>query len=70
MKPRIREVIVVEGRYDHNTLAQVVDAMVVELGGFAVFHDAEKLALLRRLAETRGLILLTDSDGAVLRASR
>ena len=64
MKPKIREVIVVEGRYDHNTLAQVVDAKVVELGGFAVFHDAEKLALLRRLAETRGLILLTDSDGA------
>ena len=56
MKPKIREVIVVEGRYDHNTLAQVVDATVVELGGFAVFHDAEKLALLRRLAETRGLI--------------
>ena len=64
MKPKIREVIVVEGRYDHNTLAQVVDAKVVELGGFAVFHDAEKLTLLRRLAETRGLILLTDSDGA------
>ena len=64
MKPKIREVIVVEGRYDHNTLSQVVDAAVVELGGFAVFHDAEKLALLRRLAETRGLILLTDSDGA------
>ena len=64
MKPKIREVIVVEGRYDHNTLAQVVDAKVVELGGFAVFHDAERLALLRRLAETRGLILLTDSDGA------
>ena len=64
MKPKIREVIVVEGRYDKNTLSQVVDAAVVELGGFAVFHDAEKLALLRRLAETRGLILLTDSDGA------
>lgn len=64
MKPKIKEVIVVEGRYDKNTLSQVVDAAVVELGGFAVFHDAEKLALLRRLAETRGLILLTDSDGA------
>ena len=51
MKPKIREVIVVEGRYDHNTLAQVVDAKVVELGGFAVFHDAERLALLRRLAD-------------------
>ena len=64
MKPRVKEVIVVEGRYDHNTIAQVVDAAVVELGGFAVFRDAEKLALLRQLAEKRGLILLTDSDGA------
>ena len=64
MKPRVKEVIVLEGRYDHNTIAQVVDAAVVELGGFAVFRDAEKLALLRQLAEKRGLILLTDSDGA------
>lgn len=61
---RIREVIVVEGRYDKNTLAQVVDATVVTLGGFAVFNDREKLAFLRRLAEERGLIVLTDSDGA------
>ena len=60
----IREVIVVEGRYDKNTLAQVVDATVVTLGGFAVFNDKEKLAFLRRLAEERGLIVLTDSDGA------
>ena len=64
MKPRVKEVIAVEGRYDHNTIAQVVDAAVVELGGFAVFRDAEKWALLRQLAEKRGLILLTDSDGA------
>ncbi len=61
---RIREVIVVEGRYDKNTVSQVVDATVVTLGGFAVFNDREKLAFLRRLAEKRGLILLTDSDGA------
>ena len=61
---RIREVIVVEGRYDKNTISQVVDATVVTLGGFAVFNDKEKLAFLRRLAEKRGLILLTDSDGA------
>ena len=61
---RIREVIVVEGRYDKNTVSQVVDATVVTLGGFAVFNDKEKLAFLRRLAEKRGLILLTDSDGA------
>lgn len=61
---KIREVIVVEGRYDKNTLAQVVDATVISLGGFAVFNDKEKLALLRRLAEQRGIIVLTDSDGA------
>lgn len=60
----IREVIVVEGRYDKNTLSQVVDATIVTLGGFSVFNDREKLALLRRLAASRGLILLTDSDGA------
>ena len=60
----VKEVIVVEGRYDKNTLSQVVDATVVTLGGFAVFNDREKLSFLRRLAEERGLIVLTDSDGA------
>lgn len=61
---KVREVIVVEGRYDKNTLSQVVDATVIPLGGFSVFNDREKLALLRRLGASRGLILLTDSDGA------
>ena len=61
---KVKEVIVVEGRYDKNTLAQVVDATVVTLGGFAVFNDKEKVAFLRRLAAERGLIVLTDSDGA------
>ena len=61
---RVREVIVVEGRYDKNALKQAVEATVVETGGFGVFKDGEKLALLRRLAEERGLILRTDSDGA------
>ena len=60
----IREVIVVEGRYDKNALKQVVEATVVETGGFGVFNDKERLALLRRLAKERGLIVLTDSDGA------
>lgn len=64
MKPKIREIIVVEGRYDRNTLLQAVDATVVETGGFGVFNDRQKLAFLRRLAEKRGLILLTDPDGA------
>jgi ribonuclease M5 len=63
-KPRIREAIAVEGRYDKNTLSQVVDAVIVETAGFGVFKDEEKLALLRRLAQNQGLIVLTDSDGA------
>ena len=61
---KIKEVIVVEGRYDKNTLSQAVDATVITLGGFSVFNDREKLAFLRRLAEKQGLIVLTDSDGA------
>jgi ribonuclease M5 len=63
-KPRIREAIAVEGRYDKNTLSQVVDAVIVETAGFGIFKDGEKLALLRRLAQNQGLIVLTDSDGA------
>lgn len=61
---RIREAIIVEGRYDKNTLAQIVDAPILETSGFGIFHDSQRLALLRRLAETRGIIVLTDSDGA------
>lgn len=64
MKPRVREVIVVEGRYDRNTLLQAVDAAVVEVGGFTLFRDREKVAYLRALAEKRGIILLTDADSA------
>ena len=60
----VKEVIVVEGRYDKNTLSQVFDAVIVETSGFGLFKDGEKLALLRRLAEKRGLVILTDSDGA------
>lgn len=60
----VREVIVVEGRYDKNTLLQIFDAAVVETGGFGINNDAEKLALLRRLAAERGLVVLTDSDAA------
>ena len=61
---RIREAIIVEGRYDKNTLAQIVDAPILETSGFGIVHDRQRLALLRRLAETRGIIVLTDSDGA------
>lgn len=61
---RVKEVIVVEGRYDKNTLRQTVDATVIETSGFGIFSDEEKLGLLRKLAQSRGLIILTDSDGA------
>lgn len=61
---RIKEAIVVEGRYDKNTLSQLVDAVIIETGGFGVFNNKELTALLRRLAAERGLIVLTDSDGA------
>ena len=60
----IREAILVEGRYDVNTVRQVVDTVVLESGGFRIFNNKDQLKLLRRIAETRGLMVLTDSDGA------
>jgi len=61
---KIREAIVVEGRYDKNTLSQIVDAPILETAGFGIFKDKKQMALLRQVAETRGLIVFTDSDGA------
>jgi ribonuclease M5 len=61
---KIREAIVVEGRYDKNTLSQIVDAPILETSGFGIMKDKKQLELLRRVAATRGLIVLTDSDGA------
>lgn len=61
---KIREAIVVEGRYDKNTLAQIVDAPILETKGFGLFKDQKQLELLRSVAKKRGLIVLTDSDGA------
>lgn len=61
---KLNEVLVVEGRYDKNTLSQIFDATIIETGGFQIFSNKQKLSLLRRLAETRGLVVLTDSDGA------
>ena len=61
---KIREAIVVEGRYDKNTLSQIVDAPILETSGFRVFKDKKQLAFLRRVAYERGLIVFTDSDGA------
>lgn len=61
---KIKEAIVVEGRYDKNTLSQIVDAPILETSGFGIMKDKQHLKLLRRVAQTRGLIIFTDSDGA------
>ena len=61
---KIREAIVVEGRYDKNTLSQIVDAPILETSGFGIFKNKEQMALLRQVAQKRGLIVFTDSDGA------
>ncbi len=61
---KIREAIVVEGRYDKNTLSQLVDAPILETSGFGIMKNKAQLTLLRRVAALRGLIVFTDSDGA------
>ena len=61
---KIKEAILVEGRYDKNTLSQIVNAPILETSGFGIFKDKAQMALLRRIAQTRGLIVFTDSDGA------
>ena len=63
---KVQEAIVVEGRYDKNTLSQIVDAPILETNGFGILKDKAQLNLLRRVAATRGLIVFTDSDGAGL----
>lgn len=60
----INEVIVVEGKYDKNTLSQVVDATILETSGFGIFKDKKSQEMLRSLARRRGIIIFTDSDGA------
>ena len=61
---KIKEAIVVEGRYDKNTLSQIVNAPILETSGFGIFKDKQMMSLLRRVARERGLIVFTDSDGA------
>lgn len=61
---KIREAVLVEGRYDVNVLRQIVDTVVLETGGFRIFSNEDQLRLIRRIAAVRGLIILTDSDGA------
>lgn len=61
---KIKEAILVEGKYDVNTLRQIVDTVVIETGGFRIFNDKERMQMIRRIAAKRGILILTDSDGA------
>ena len=61
---KIKEAIVVEGRYDKNTLSQIVDAPILQTNGFGIFKDKAQMDLLRKVSEKRGLIVFTDADGA------
>lgn len=63
-KKKLRQAVVVEGKYDQNTLRQLVDTAVFATNGFADMKDPALLCLLRHAAQTTGLIILTDSDGA------
>ncbi len=60
----IREAVIVEGKYDKIKLSSIIDGLIIETHGFGIFKDKEQMALLRKLAATRGLLVLTDSDGA------
>ena len=59
---KVKYPVIVEGKYDKNTLSQIIDTTVVTTSGFAIFNSKEKQAFIRRIGE-RGIILLTDSDG-------
>lgn len=59
---KIREAVIVEGKYDKIKLSNFLDALIVETNGFGIYKDKERLAFIRRLAKERGIILLTDSD--------
>lgn len=61
---KIKEAVIVEGKYDKIKVSGIIDAPIIETNGFRIFKDREKSALLRTLAQTRGIIILTDSDSA------
>ena len=64
----IKEAVIVEGKYDKIKLSQFIDGLILTTEGFGVFKNREKQQLIRHLATVRGLLVLTDSDGAFSRA--
>lgn len=63
-KLKIKEAVIVEGKYDKIKLSSLIDGLIIETHGFRIFRDKKQLSFLRKLADTRGLLILTDSDGA------
>ena len=61
---RIKEAVIVEGKYDQIKLSSLIEALIIETNGFGIFKDRQKRALIQRLAKTRGILVITDSDGA------
>ena len=64
MRLKVKEAVIVEGKYDKIKLSSLIDGVIIETNGFQIFKDPEQMAMIRRLAETRGILVLTDSDGA------
>lgn len=61
---KVKQAVIVEGKYDKIKLSSVIDGLIITTDGFSVFKDKEKIALIRKLAENQGIIILTDSDSA------
>ncbi len=61
---KIKEAVIVEGKYDKIKLSNFIDGLIITTDGFGVFKNKEKQLLIRRLADTRGILILTDSDSA------
>lgn len=61
---KIKEAVIVEGKYDKIKLSGIIDTVIIETDGFAIFKDKEKQNLIRFLSEKRGIIIMTDSDSA------
>ncbi|MCH5314323.1 MAG: DUF4093 domain-containing protein [Eubacterium sp.] len=59
---KIKEAVIVEGRYDKLKLANILDTLIIETNGFGIYKNREKLAFIKKLAEERGIIVITDSD--------
>ena len=64
MKPKIKETIIVEGRYDKIKLDSIIDANIIITEGFGIFKNKQKINFIRKMAQTTGIIIMTDPDGA------